>query len=95
MKDEYKIQTDNFRGEYIVVYSEITDKHDLREITLEVDFEKSFFNSIPFRKRKVIIYADDLLAWNFGRELTLQEYSRVLKRIFSHLQKAGFEVSIR
>ncbi|MBX2916278.1 MAG: hypothetical protein KF856_13490 [Cyclobacteriaceae bacterium] len=93
MDNNYKIEMGNFREDHSIFYSEYKDGKLTRELTVAVDFVKNVFYYLPIFNSSIILHVDSFKNWNATRtELTLYEYTVVLKRIYDFLQRSGYRI---
>lgn len=93
MNSNYKIEMGNFREDHSIFYSEYEDNKLTRELTGEVDFVRDVFYYVPIFKTTIILHLDSFKNWDTSRkELTLYEYTVVLKRIYDFLQRSGYRI---
>jgi hypothetical protein len=94
MSENFSIEMGNYREDNSIFYSEFIADKSIRELRADVDIVKNLFYYLPIFKPTVILYLDSFKNWNSSTELTSYEYTTVLKRIFNHLDKSGFRVTL-
>jgi hypothetical protein len=92
IKNDFKIEMGNYREDHSIFYSEIEDGRLRRKLTVEVDLIENIFYYLPIFRTSIILYVDSFKNWNTFEELSLYEYTVVLKRIHNFLRKMGYEV---
>jgi len=94
--NNYKIEWEDFRGEYSIFYTEYFQDNRIRELRVDIDIVSNLFYYIPFAPNTVVLYLDSMQMWHNPRvELSLHEYSEVIERIYNYLRKAGYKITLK
>lgn len=88
MTADYKISLGNSREDYTIYYEELQSDKVIRKLAVATDIKFR-----RFRKPVATIYLNSFQNWEVdGKELSLNEYTVVLKRIYDFLKSDVFEV---